>query len=316
VDAEGPLAGGSGPPLLVRAEGSDRSLPAGHSYLVGRDPGCDIVITDARVSWHHAVLTSEGSRWVLADNGSTNGTYAGDWRVDRIEIAGECLVRLGHPADGPVLSCTVSAPDHLPTRLDILPGGDDVPGPPGQPLVGDDGAVPPAQPLAGERVAALPGLSTPGPEQVLPAGEPSVVRPLPAGTLRIGRAEDNDIVVADPAVSRHHAELRNVGGQFHLVDLGSNNGTFVNGQRITAAPLSAGDVVVIGTSTFRLAGQELQEFSASAAAGEAPPALAPPVAPPAPVPSRAPAAPAPSRAPAAPARRRRLRLRLRLARGA
>ena len=67
------------------------------------------MITDARVSWRHAVLRLEHGRWVLADNGSTNGMYAGDRRVDRIEITAECLVRLGHPADGPVLSCTVSA---------------------------------------------------------------------------------------------------------------------------------------------------------------------------------------------------------------
>ena len=66
------------------------------------------MITDARVSWQHAVLRLEDGRWVLADNGSTNGTYAGDRRVDRVEISGECLVRLGHPADGPVLSCAVS----------------------------------------------------------------------------------------------------------------------------------------------------------------------------------------------------------------
>jgi cytochrome P450/NADPH-cytochrome P450 reductase len=217
------------------------------------------VVTDARVSWHHAVLTSEGGQWVLADNGSTNGTYAGDRRVDRIEIAGECLVRLGHPADGPVLSCTVSVP------------------------------AAPAQPLAAGDVAAPPVPSPPGPEQVPPGGEPSVVRPLPTGTLRIGRAEDNDIVVADPAVSRHHAELRNVGGQYHLVDLGSNNGTFVNGERITAAPLSPGDVVVIGTSTFRLAGQELQEFAAAPVEQAPPPAPAP-----APVPPSAPIAPTPA----------------------
>ena len=66
------------------------------------------MINDARVSSHHAVLRLESGRWVLADNGSTNGTYAGDRRVDRIEINGECLVRLSDPADGPVLSCTVS----------------------------------------------------------------------------------------------------------------------------------------------------------------------------------------------------------------
>jgi hypothetical protein len=114
------------------------------------------VVTDARVSWHHAVLTSDVGRWVLADNGSTNGTYAEGQRVDRIEIAGECRVRLGHPADGPVLSCTVSAPDHPHTRLDNLAGWDDVPAPPAQPLAGDEGARP------ARTFAAWPGAGPPG----------------------------------------------------------------------------------------------------------------------------------------------------------
>ncbi len=99
---------GSASPLVVRTEGSERILPACRSYLIGRDPQCDIVVNDARVSSNHAVLRPEGGRWVLADNGSTNGTYAGDRRVDRIEINGECLVRLSDPTDGPVLSCTVT----------------------------------------------------------------------------------------------------------------------------------------------------------------------------------------------------------------
>ena len=84
------------------------SCRPGRSYLIGRDPQCDIVVNDARVSLSHAVLRLEDGRWVLADNGSTNGTYAGNRRVDRIEINGECLVRLSDPADGPFLSCTVS----------------------------------------------------------------------------------------------------------------------------------------------------------------------------------------------------------------
>jgi pSer/pThr/pTyr-binding forkhead associated (FHA) protein len=65
------------------------------------------VIPDARVSWHHAVLRLQDGRWVLADNGSTNGTYDGNRRVDRVEINGKCLVRLADPVDGPVLSCVV-----------------------------------------------------------------------------------------------------------------------------------------------------------------------------------------------------------------
>jgi cytochrome P450/NADPH-cytochrome P450 reductase len=243
VDSDKSLSVGSAPPLVVRAEGSDRSLPAGPSYLVGRDPECAVVITDARVSWQHAVLRLEDGRWVLADNGSTNGTYAGDQRVDRIEINGECLVRLGHPADGPVLSCIVSGPG---------------PGAPGRPPARL--AASPADDLDSAATAGQPVLR---PEPIPPAGEPSVVRPLPTTALRIGRTPDNDIVVPDPGVSRHHAELRSVAGAYRIVDLDSSNGTFVNGQRVTAAPLSEGDIVGIGPSTFRLAGQELQEFASA-----------------------------------------------------
>ncbi|HYA53643.1 MAG TPA: FHA domain-containing protein, partial [Streptosporangiaceae bacterium] len=116
------LSGGSAPPLLVRTQGSDRSLPAGPSYLIGRDPECDIVIADARVSWHHAVLRLENGRWVLADSGSTNGTYAGGRRVDRIEIDGQCQARLGHPADGPVLSCAVSGDGRADGEATARPG--------------------------------------------------------------------------------------------------------------------------------------------------------------------------------------------------
>jgi len=103
VGTEKPAVGGAVPPLVVRTRGSDWTLPAGSSYLVGRDPECDIALTDARVSWHHAVLQMEDRRWVLADNGSTNGTFAGDRRVDRIEIDWECLARPSRRRAGPEL---------------------------------------------------------------------------------------------------------------------------------------------------------------------------------------------------------------------
>ena len=88
------------PPLEVRTQGTDRILEAGPSYTIGRGLDCDVVINDARVSRRHAVLRLEGDRWVLADCGSTNGLFAGDQRVDRIEIQGTCLVRLGNPVEG------------------------------------------------------------------------------------------------------------------------------------------------------------------------------------------------------------------------
>ena len=71
---------------------------------------------------------------------------------------------------------------------------------------------------------------------------------------------DNDLVISDLSVSRHHAELRTDRRRYEIVDLGSHNGTFVNGQRIDQRGADREDIVGIGRSTFRLVGDELQEF--------------------------------------------------------
>src|SRR5260221_12196963 len=65
----------SAPVLVVRTQGPDRSLKAGRSYSIGRNPESDIVVNEARVSWRHAVLRLEGATWLLEDTGSTNGTF-------------------------------------------------------------------------------------------------------------------------------------------------------------------------------------------------------------------------------------------------
>ncbi len=91
---------------------------------------------------------------------------------------------------------------------------------------------------------------------------PSAVMRAPARALRIGRAEDNDIVLADLGVSRHHAELRNTGdGGYAIVDLDSSNGTFLNGARVIfTSPVTEQDIIGIGAATFRLVGGELRQF--------------------------------------------------------
>ncbi len=91
---------------------------------------------------------------------------------------------------------------------------------------------------------------------------PSAVMRAPARALRIGRATDNDIVLDDLGVSRHHAELRNVGdGRYTIVDLDSSNGTFLNGARVIfTSPVTEHDIIGIGPATFRLVGGELRQF--------------------------------------------------------
>jgi pSer/pThr/pTyr-binding forkhead associated (FHA) protein len=65
-------------------------------------------------------------------------------------------------------------------------------------------------------------------------------------SLTIGRREDNDVVVDDPAVSGHHAKIDALGDRFVLIDLQSKNGSFVNEQLINSHWLKDGDVISIG----------------------------------------------------------------------
>ncbi len=68
----------------------------------------------------------------------------------------------------------------------------------------------------------------------------------------IGRGRDCDVVIADSNTSRRHAELVREGAGFVLRDLGSTNGSAVNGRRTREAPVAPGDAITIGTTTLKL----------------------------------------------------------------
>jgi ABC transport system ATP-binding/permease protein len=99
---------------------------------------------------------------------------------------------------------------------------------------------------------------------MLPAVDrrPTARMPLPAGAMRIGRAADNDLILADDLdISLHHAKLTKLpAGGYEIDDLGSQNGTFVNGLRVSRAMVTEDDIVGIGRSTFRLTEDVLQQF--------------------------------------------------------
>jgi len=67
----------------------------------------------------------------------------------------------------------------------------------------------------------------------------------------VGRDPGNDIILRDPKVSRHHAEIVFERGFFVLHDLASANGTYVNGKRIRVAPLTHGAKLRMGNSYVR-----------------------------------------------------------------
>ena len=83
--------------------------------------------------------------------------------------------------------------------------------------------------------------------------------------LTLGRAEDNDVVLADERASRHHARIVRSEEQFVVVDLDSRHGTYLEGERVShqSRPLESGDAIAIGDQIIRfLTGQETRLASA------------------------------------------------------
>ncbi|GHA49613.1 ABC transporter ATP-binding protein [Streptomyces tauricus] len=208
------------PDLVLETETGSTLMTPDHEYHVGRDPLSDIVIEDARVSWHHAVLRPGTDHWTLEDENSTNGTYADGRRVHEWDVGAGSVIHFGAPSDGP-RAVLADRPPPAPERPSV--------------------------------VSAPAATGT--------FRRPTSVRPLPSRTVRIGRSGDNDLVVDDLGVSRRHAELRALpDGTYEIVDLGSHNGTFLNGQPVTRSRVGAGDIVGIGHSAFCLVGDQLQEY--------------------------------------------------------
>ncbi|MEV4426803.1 FHA domain-containing protein [Streptomyces sp. NPDC049602] len=309
------------PDLVLEIDGDATLMNPSRVYRIGRDPTSDIVLADARASWHHAVLSAAGGHWTLADEGSTNGTFADGLRVARPrEVGPGTVVRFGHPADGPraVLSNGAPArpaePEPVPepesesapllppppppeavreAPPDAPPAPEVVREPPEAPplplpeppaaALGSDSVAAPAAPErprepppepAHVSFAPAPAPARVGGYEILrpssvahPAAtgtfrQPTSVRPLPTHSIRIGRAPDNDVVVSDLVVSRRHAELRaHPDGTYWIHDLGSHNGTFLNGAPVVDARVTAEDIVGIGRSAFCLLGGQLVEFT-------------------------------------------------------
>ncbi|MFJ9823187.1 FHA domain-containing protein [Streptomyces sp. NPDC101160] len=283
------------PELVLEIDGDATVMNPGRVYRIGRDPTSDFVLADARASWHHAVLRAVDDHWTLEDVGSTNGTFADDHRVGLSMVGPGTVIRFGHPAEGPMAVLLAAAPPEpvreqppppepvrheppapepvreQPARPVPVPPGPVAPEPeppgPVAPEPEPPGPVAP-EPVRPGPVPPASAQPPPRPSSVsYPAltgtfRQPTSVRPLPAHTVRIGRAADSDLVVDDLTVSRRHAELRAApDGTYWIHDVGSHNGTFLNGRPVTEARVTAEDIIGIGHHAFCLIGGNLVEFT-------------------------------------------------------
>ncbi len=221
----------------------------GRQVVIGRGASVDVPVDHPLVSRRHVLAEAVEGGWVVTDLGSRNGMFVAGERVVEARLPATGPVRLGSPMDGPVVEL-VAAP---------------------RPPSGGGGGVGPVG--AGLRGAPVVGRA-PDPECGEDAdrglGQVRTVYEVRAERLRIGRAPDNEIVLADDLrASRHHAELAcSRDGTSALVDLGSHNGTFVNGSRIRRTTLGDGDLVSIGNHIFRFAAGALVEYEEAGASLE------------------------------------------------
>ena len=118
---------------------------------------------------------------------------------------------------------------------------------------------PPEAPPPVPETMAMPSRQQPGAAVAAgPQGELTIESGPDAGHahragdhVRLGRSPDNDVILRDPATSGHHARLeRRDEQQFWLVDLGSTNGTFVNGESVQEKQLNDGDRLTVGQNSL------------------------------------------------------------------
>ncbi|MFJ8105011.1 FHA domain-containing protein [Streptomyces sp. NPDC096132] len=265
------------PELVLELNGRTWTLDPSRPYTLGRDPQGDIVFEDARVSWRHATVSFNGRSWVIEDHGSTNGTFVQGQRISQLEIGPGSALHLGNATDGPrvTLSGTqapVAQPQQQPYAAQAANpawAGQQAP----QPQPAQGGWQPPQQ--AAPQVPQQQGPNeqyaqkTPGGGAGAPPvygdRSPTTFHQFSLGrVMRIGRALENDLVVSDLQVSRNHAEFHSTpDGRMEIRDLGSHNGTYVNGQPIPkggSVQLGPTDIVGVGHSTFRIVGDRLEEF--------------------------------------------------------
>ena len=88
--------------------------------------------------------------------------------------------------------------------------------------------------------------------EVRTGGRLVATRAFEGGTMRVGRGRDNELVLADERVSRHHGKLMTRRGVLIYADLDSTNGSFLNGTRVREIVLGSGDVVRLGNSTLTI----------------------------------------------------------------
>lgn len=209
-------------PVLIDETGREHHVRPGDNSI-GRDG--DILLSDGRISRRHAQISNRDGQVTVEDLGSTNGT-----KIDNQPLAaGEKRVLKG--GESVSLGGLI-----LRFQLPGAKGGNAT------------------QVFASNKTAAIP---TAPRKEVAPAtlvGE-GKEQPLKAGVTSFGRKAENDIQVVDPYISGKHGQIEITDQGAFLTDLGSSNGTYLNGAKLAAnmrTLVTPEDVIRLGSLEFQI----------------------------------------------------------------
>ncbi len=190
---------------------STESLDPG-SYTIGRAASCDIVLPSPEVSRRHAHLEYRDGSWYLEDLASPNGMFQYGERIPIVELEDDAQIAL----DPFLLVIRIGERTDAVTHM--------------------KGAIPqPSRPV----------------HVVLLTTFPPVRIPITARVTCFGRAHKDVLPLEDPHISRTHALLRRVRGEYVIEDRDSANGTWVRGERVHSRRLSDGDEIRLGAHLIR-----------------------------------------------------------------
>lgn len=249
--------------VLGRNEGKEWPIDAAVTRI-GRDERAEIpLFMDPGLPPLAAAIHRQGSQYILQDPGSPIGVGLNGMRVasaalnsgDRIQVGNlqlEFLMKAGAArrssearAKGFAVSGfagPVGAPPQPMMGQAPMPGQPTMQVPTPSPQPGQQTVMAPGGMQAPSSPSALRAVSGPLAGMSYPLG----------GMMEIGREGTGIALTADAQASRRHAVITPSQAGLQLQDLGSTNGTYVNGARVTTALLRMGDIIKIGSSEFRV----------------------------------------------------------------
>lgn len=230
---------------LIPRGGGDPVLLPGIDITIGRDAICDVQLTTPGVSGRHCRMVFRDGEWRVKDLGSKNGIRVNGRKYEKARLPPGCTLTLGTTRFEVVYGDGLTARPRVGT-----PAASSVDRSASSPQVESPEAAQPAAsaPPAGSR-NAKPQKRFLG--KLTPQGGGELI-PLLMEQLVIGRHRDCDIRLNFSNISGRHCELEYRDGFWHVTDLGSRNGTRVNGQHISTAVLMPGDILRVAKLRYEI----------------------------------------------------------------